>query len=130
MTAWRHQPPPSIASIRSIAASRVLFLGGTVAVWAICLLGRLYYLQVIKYPELVSRAERQQQRTVEIAPERGTICDRHGHPLAMSVAVDSVYAVPTEITDRALVSRLLAPVLSTDAAELEEHLNAFRGFCW
>src|SRR5207248_218362 len=119
-----------IAVTRSTVPNRTLFLGGTFAVWAICLVGRLYYLQVIKYLELVSRAERQQQRTVEIAPERGTIFDRHAHPLAMSVAVDSIYAVPTEIPDHALVSHLLASVLSSDSSELEEHLNAFRTFCW
>jgi cell division protein FtsI (penicillin-binding protein 3) len=129
MIAWRPQPR-SIAVTRSAAPNRTLFLGGTFAVWAICLVGKLYYLQVIKYRELANRAERQQQRTVEIAPERGTIFDRHAHPLAMSVAVDSIYAVPTEIPDHALVSHLLASILSTDCSELEEHLNAFKAFCW
>ena len=36
------------------------------------------------------------------------------HPLAMSLAVDSVYAVPSEIPDREMVAKLLAPVLGLE----------------
>jgi cell division protein FtsI (penicillin-binding protein 3) len=114
----------------SKAPNRALLLACALVLWMVCLVGRLYYLQIIKYVDLVGRAQRQQQRTVEIAPERGTICDRHGRPLAMSVAVDSIYAVPAEIPDHALVANLLAPVLGLDQGDLEARFDALKGFCW
>ena len=47
------------------------------------------HLQVLHYGEWVQRAQRQQQRTVEISPQRGIIYDRNGQELAMTVQVDS-----------------------------------------
>ena len=109
---------------------RSLLLGGVFAVWVVGLAGRLYYLQVIEYADLVGRAQKQQQRTVEVAPNRGTILDRNMHPLAMSLAVDSVFAVPSEIPDREMVARLLAPMLGVEEKDLLGRFNASRSFCW
>ena len=90
-------------------ANRSLILGGVLALWMVGLCARLYQLEIFDYAELVGRAQRQQQRTIEVAPERGTIFDRQMHPLAMSLAVESVYAVPNGIHNRELVANLLAP---------------------
>ena len=94
------------------------------------LFGRLYQLEIFQYVELLSRAQRQQQRTVEVAPQRGTIFDRQMHPLAMSLAVDSVYAVPAELPNREMAANLLAGVLDTDPHDLVGRFKAFRSFCW
>jgi cell division protein FtsI (penicillin-binding protein 3) len=94
------------------------------------LVARLYHLQIIQYVELLSRAQRQQQRTLEVTPKRGIIYDRQAHPLAMSLVVDSIFAVPSEIPDQAMVAKLLAPVLELEARDLEGRFKAFRSFCW
>jgi len=122
-------PPPTIRG-ESTTLRRSLLLGGMITFWMVVAVARLYYLQVIQYVHFLSRAQRQQQRTVELAPQRGEIFDRQMRPLAMSIAVDSVFAVPTEIPDRRTVARLLGPVLGLDVVELEGHLNAFHSFCW
>jgi cell division protein FtsI/penicillin-binding protein 2 len=109
---------------------RSLFLAGVLAVWTAGLVGRLYQLEVIGYAEFLSRAQKQQQRTVEVAPQRGTVYDRMMQPLAMSLAVDSVYAVPSEMPDRPLAAKLLAPVLGLDRQELEGQFSSFKSFCW
>ncbi len=57
-------------------------------------------LQVVRHQEFVERAQKQQQRTFEVAPRRGVLYDRNLHELAMTVQVDSIYAVPTEIDDK------------------------------
>src|SRR5260370_26884607 len=106
--------------------SRNWLLGGIFALWIAGLLARLYYLQVIQYVDLLGRAQRQQQRTVEIAPQRGTIFDREMHPLAMSLAVDSVYAVPALISDPGMVAGLVAPALELSRDELAGRFRAFR----
>ena len=82
-------------------------LGGILAAWMLVLAGRLYHLQIIRYVDLAARGERQQQRTIEVAPKRGTIYDRQLQPLAMSLAVDSIFAVPSEIPNPEMAAGLL-----------------------
>lgn len=98
--------------------------------WFGCIAARLYYLQVIQYVEFLTRAERQQQRTIEVAPKRGVIYDRQMNPLAMSLAVDSIYAVPSEFTNAPMAAALLAPVLGLDPNQLLERFQSARSFCW
>jgi len=74
---------------------RLYVLGAILFLWctAICL--RLVYLQVFRYGDFQQRAQHQQQRTTEVAAKRGLIYDRAGRELAMSIMVDSVFAVPS-----------------------------------
>ena len=67
--------------------------------WAIGIEVRLIYLQVVRYADLSARAERQQSRTIKAPAKRGDILDRHGHVLAYSVDADTIYAVPTEVSN-------------------------------
>lgn len=122
--------PISTMMERPRSMNRSLILSGVLALWMVGLLARLYQLEIFEYVELLSRAQRQQQRTVEVAPERGAIYDRQMHPLAMSLAVESVYAVPTDIANKELAASLLAPVLDLDRNDLLGRLNAFKSFCW
>src|ERR1035438_8639044 len=82
--------------------------------WFAAILARLYYFQVIQYGDLMGRAQRQQQHTIEVAPQRGGIYDRQMNPLAMSMGVDSVFAVPSELSEPKMVASLLARVLRLD----------------
>ena len=115
---------------RSRLERRRLTIGVLCFVWFAGVAARLYFLQVIQYVEFISRAQRQQQRTIEVAPQRGVIYDRQMNPLAMSLAVDSVYAVPSELTEPKMVASLLAPVLGLDAGELGDRFQAVHSFCW
>src|SRR6202046_1054216 len=73
---------------------------------------RLVWLQVVRHGDFVERAAKQQQRTFEVAPRRGVLYDRNLKELAMTVTVDSVYAVPSEVGDnRASDAALLAKVV-------------------
>src|ERR1700743_210706 len=69
---------------------------------------RLFWLQVVHHSEYVERAQKQQQRTFEVAPRRGILYDRNMRELAMTVQVDSIYAVPTEIEDKEGAAQKLA----------------------
>lgn len=126
----RMSRPRSDAGARPSTTARSLLLAGFLVLWMVGLVARLYHLQIIQYVELLSRAQRQQQRTIEVAPKRGVIVDRQGHPLAMSLAVDSIFAVPSEIPDPPMVAKLLGPVLGLESRELEGRFKAFRSFCW
>jgi cell division protein FtsI (penicillin-binding protein 3) len=106
--------------------------------WTMAIALRLTWLQVIRHSEFVSLAARQQQRTFEVAPRRGVLYDRNLRELAMTVLVDSVYAVPSEVGEnRAEDAAILAKVVHTDPLDhftvepaILARLNASRNFAW
>src|SRR5437763_7497317 len=95
---------------------------------AICL--RLVYLQVFRYGSFAQRAQHQQQRTEEVSAPRGIIFDREGRELAMSINVDSVFAVPTEMPNPAGTISLVARITKQDPRELLAKCEAAKTFCW
>jgi cell division protein FtsI/penicillin-binding protein 2 len=91
---------------------------------------RLVYLQVVKRGELAVRAERQQERIVKLEPKRGTIYDRMGRELAVSLDVDSVYGVPSKIDNPHAVALQLSRILNEDPRLLERKLAGDKHFVW
>ncbi len=115
---------------RNSANKRIYLLGAILLFWAgvICL--RLVYLQIFRYGDFEQRAQHQQQRTTEVAAKRGVIYDRAGRELAMSIAVDSAFAVPAEIPDLAGTISLVSRITKADPRELLAKCKAARTFCW
>src|SRR5271169_6705072 len=111
-------------------ANRLLIVAGLALLWMMGVSGRLAYLQLIRHSDYMARALRQQQRTIDISPKRGEIYDRNMHPLAMSIQVDSAFAVPSEVPDISLAARLLSGVLGVPRDVLEERLGASNSFVW
>jgi len=105
-------------------------VAGVALLWTTGVFGRLSYLQLIKHGEYLARAQRQQQRTIEITPKRGIIYDRNMRALAMSVPVKSAFAVPAEIADESLAARLLSGVLGVPQDVLEARMASSRSFVW
>ncbi len=99
---------------------------------------RLVWLQVVRHGDFVERAAKQQQRTFEVAPRRGVLYDRNLKELAMTVTVDSVYAVPSELGDnRESAAEMLAGIVHSDARDsftsrqqMLARFNASRNFAW
>ena len=99
---------------------------------------RLVWLQVFEHRHYVERAAMQQQRTFEVAPRRGILYDRNLRELAVTVQVDSVYAVPSELGDnRATTAEMLAKVVHTDPEDrftsekqMLARFTASRNFAW
>jgi cell division protein FtsI (penicillin-binding protein 3) len=116
-------------SPRSSNLLRLYLLGGILLLWfgAICL--RLVYLQIFAYGDFEERAHHQQQRTAEISPKRGIIYDRDGRELAMSVLVDSAFAVPSEIPDLTSTISLISRITKEDPREVIARCKG-RTFCW
>jgi cell division protein FtsI (penicillin-binding protein 3) len=106
--------------------------------WTGALCMRLFWLQVVRHSDFVERAARQQQRTFEVAPRRGVLYDRNLKELAMTVLVDSIYAVPSELGDnREDASQILAKIVHKDARDgftarpqMLARFNASRNFAW
>jgi cell division protein FtsI (penicillin-binding protein 3) len=109
---------------------RLLIIAGVAFLWMGAVVGRLTYLQLFRHSEYLTRAQRQQQRTIEITPKRGAIYDRNNSPLAMSIPVDSAFGVPSEIPDEHLAARLLSGVVNVPQEVLEARFESSRSFVW
>jgi cell division protein FtsI/penicillin-binding protein 2 len=110
--------------------TRIYLLAGFLLFWFLAICARLVWLQVINYGDYTQRAAKQQQRSIEVSPVRGNIYDRRGNDLAMTVSVDSVFAVPSEVPDIHSTAQVLARVLKADTPEIESHMRASHAFAW
>src|SRR6202165_3030817 len=113
-----------------ITANRLLIVAGVALIWMAAVFGRLGYLQLFRHSEYMARAQRQQQRTIEITPKRGSILDRNLHRVAMRTPVDLAFAVPSERADEQLAPRLLSGVLGVPRNILQVRLESSRSFVW
>jgi cell division protein FtsI (penicillin-binding protein 3) len=64
------------------------------------------------------------QHTIPLTAQRGSVFDRNGRDLAMSIERTTVYADPTLVTDPVAEAAKLAPVLNVDSKKLERALSA------
>ena len=110
--------------------SRLHLLGAILALWCVAICGRLIYLQVFSYGKFVKQAGHQQQRAIPLAAKRGVIYDRSGHELAMSVMVDSAFAVPTEVKDLPTAIALITRITGEDYHVVLADCRAHKTFCW
>ena len=103
-------------------------------VWFVLVGARLAVLQLRDHEKYAERASDQQLRIVKLDPPRGTIYDARGRELAVSVPVDSLYALPERVDDPAATAATLAPLLgfeeAEERAELERRLSGDRHWVW
>jgi cell division protein FtsI (penicillin-binding protein 3) len=119
---------------RSAAVNRLTGLAAFLLVWALAIAGRLVTLQVVQHEKYAALARSQQEHEVDIPAPRGTILDRNGQPLAISVPVDSVSVNPQQIADLKLATEVLGNTLNLDQqvlyARLEWARRSHKGFMW
>ena len=118
------------ASAPKTPSRRLYIFGALLFLWILAICFRLVRLQVVKYGDFVQRAQRQQNRTIPTEPRRGNIYDRDGYALAMSIDVDSVFAVPSEIHDQETTATLLGNVLGMDPRDIVARMQASRNFVY
>src|ERR1700681_3109525 len=110
--------------------TRIMIVAALAAIWTGAVFGRLAYLQLFRYSEYYSRAQHQQRLIVDVGASRAEIFDRNMNPLAMSVPVDSAFAVPSEIADPDMVARLIGKVLEVSPDEIATRLAGSHSFVW
>jgi cell division protein FtsI (penicillin-binding protein 3) len=109
---------------------RLYLLGSILLLWCFAICSRLVYLQIFSYGKFVKQAGHQQQRAIPLTPKRGVIYDRAGRELAMSVLVDSAFAVPTEVKDLPTAVSLITRITGEDANVVLADCRAHKTFCW
>jgi cell division protein FtsI (penicillin-binding protein 3) len=110
--------------------SRIYFLGFMLVLWCTLICARLIYLQIFCYGSFAKQAEHQQQRAIPLSAKRGAIYDRAGHELAMSVLVDSAFAVPTEVKDLPTAISLITRITGEDHNVVLADCQNHKTFCW
>ncbi|HWN90600.1 MAG TPA: penicillin-binding protein, partial [Verrucomicrobiae bacterium] len=110
--------------------SRTLIFAAFVACAFLGILLRIGYLQVFKHEEYSRLAEAQRAKTVPLRPKRGPILDRAGLVLADSAAAESLFGLPTRMSDSARVATKLAPILGEPASDIARRLDPDKRFVW
>ena len=98
----------------NVSQRRLLQLFAFLAAWALVIVARLVHVQLVKHDHYVARAQRQQERTLDLNPVRGSILDARERVLAESVPAESIYADPQAIADRRAVARKLSKIKALD----------------
>ena len=116
---------------------RVFIVLAMFVLWVALIGGRLMWLQIFRHHYYVEEAAHEQEHSFEVAPRRGILYDRNLHAMAMTVLVDSIYAVPSEITDKARTAKALAKLVHADPLDgfttekqILARLNDSRNFAW
>ena len=77
---------------------RFVYVAMFLCAWVGVIAVRLAWLQIVRHDEFAERAKQQQQRMFEVAPRRGVLYDRNMREMAMTIQVESVYAVPSAVS--------------------------------
>ena len=91
---------------------------------------RLYTLQIVQHQEITARATQQYERRIPVASKRGTLYDRQGRELAITVETSSVFAHPGLIQDPKVTASQLSQVLHVPSKEILERLQDGRPYVW
>ena len=111
-----------VLSVRRDAEARGCLLAAFVALSA-----RAAHLAVLDERGW-DQGNRQIRTAMSLPPERGTIFDRSGSELALTLQAPSVFALPVEITDPDAAAAKLAPILGTQPRDVAERLRGRRSF--
>lgn len=89
---------------------------------------RLVWIQAVAAPAYAEKAFNQRLRDIELPPRRGTVYDREGEPLAVSVEARTIFVSPNRISDKQSVAQALADTLGGDVNTYLTKLQKDSGF--
>ena len=104
------------------------------AIFVLCcgfIVVRAYRMQVLERGKSLTLAQQQYySRRINVAPHRGTIYDSRGRELAVSMRVNSLYAQPAKIKDKAHAAATIAAILGRDSRDIARLLSSSKPFVW
>lgn len=109
---------------------RLILVGITLVLAWFALGYRLFQVQALEAEQYASEGVDQRVRHEELPAPRGTIYDRDGVELAVTVEAVTVVADPTLVADAEVTARVLAPVVGVDEAALRERLSGEGRFAY
>jgi cell division protein FtsI (penicillin-binding protein 3) len=109
--------------VTPLSPRRLRLLCVVLLVWGGVVAGRLAQIQIAQGPRYRARAQRQQERRIEVLPRRGPILDREGRELAVSVEAASVYVLLEEMESAEKTASALAPLIDVPPPVLTARLR-------
>lgn len=112
------KPKSKKPNLTQTTFTRFMLIVALMVVWLGVISVRLVHLQVNQHQWLRGRAEDQRQDVKRSKLLRGTIFDRNGRALAMSVKVKTLYADPLEIDDVPATAAAVAKALRVNQKQI------------
>ena len=109
---------------RSIFVACVMILISGGLVW------RLVYFQILDSDRYIAHGASQRMKTEKVLAQRGSILDRHGVDLAISVPRNSLIANSKHVEDPVQTAKALIQILGGDLPELENKLNSGKEYVY
>ena len=94
------------------------------------LAGRVAWIQVVQGDLLAMKAKRQVEESRTLQSPRGTIYDRNGRELAVSILVKSLYVDPEVVKDTETLAAELAPILKMSEQDIRGRIADGGRFVW
>ncbi len=91
---------------------------------------RAYQLQILEGSKLSSLAREGYTGRLTLTGQRGTIFDRNGKELALSIDVDSIYCYPKKMKDKTRTANLIARALDIDKRDVLKRFHNSQSFLW
>ncbi len=112
---------------------RLCLVGILVAGWMCVSVWTLINLQIKKGDFYKEKARNQQKRVIKLNPRRGTVYDRNGEEMAISIEVPSIYAAIPEIENPEKTAEVLSDIFpreKLDYYDIVKKLKKDRNFVW
>ncbi len=109
---------------------RIAIFIGLILCFIIILCGRYAWLQLVQGGQLAERVKAQSGKQNELQSPRGTIYDRNGRELAVSMMKKSLFVDPSNVKDANQLAADLSPIVMVSEAEIQEDIAKGGGFVW
>ncbi len=109
---------------------RIAFMGVCFFLLISVICAKAVYLQVFCGSWLSKKAAKQYEKSFVQTGKRGTIYDRDGKELAVSIEGTSIAAYLNQIEDKKSVAKTLAGILRKDRRKLLKQFQTNQGFIW
>lgn len=105
-------------------------VAGTLGAMLCVLVLRLFILQIIEGPALAEKAQQMRTNVITLHAKRGSIYDRNGNVIAMSVECKTLYANPSIIKNPSKVAKILVDNLGGDESDYMSILTQNNQFAY
>lgn len=98
------------------------------------IIGKVFFLQVVKGEENYQMAEKNRQRTIPIPSERGLIYDQYGRQLTKNIPKFSLALIPQDLPrsedKRKKMIKRLSQLTSSDVSEIKKTLDKYGSYSY
>ena len=103
--------------------TRIRYIFLFVFIVLLCVIIKVFYIEVISYNKLKSLSDDLYSRNLPIKADRGKIVDRNGLVLADNITTTSLVLVPRQIKDKEKVAKDLSDILGTSYEDMLAHVS-------